>query len=70
MCGQVAAWFCYHAAFGVMIGLLPPQPVIDYGTSRRKLVEQCVWFSLRGLGIKEEAIRRYYNPQALALIER
>ena len=25
------------------------------------------WFSLRGLGLKEESIRRYYNPKALAL---
>jgi AcrR family transcriptional regulator len=68
ICGCVAAWFCQHVAFGAMMELLPQQPVVDYGTTRRKLVEQCVWFTLRGMGVKDEAIRRYYNPQALALL--
>jgi AcrR family transcriptional regulator len=70
VCGKVAGWFAHHLGLSAMIALLPPEPVIDYGTSRRKLVEQCVWFILRGMGIKEDAIRRYYNPQALALLER
>jgi hypothetical protein len=48
---------------------LPANPAVDYGVCRRKLVEQTVWFGLRGMGIKEEAIRRHYNPQALELIE-
>jgi hypothetical protein len=26
-----------------------------------------VWFVLLGAGLKEKAIRRYYNPKALAL---
>ena len=47
--------------------LLPADPVVDYGVRRGQLVEQIVWFSLRGLGLKDEAIRRYYNPKALAL---
>jgi hypothetical protein len=41
--------------------------VIDYQVSRPKLVEQAVWFVLRGMGLKEEAIKRYYNPKALSL---
>ncbi len=30
------------------------------------LIEQAVWFSLRGMGVKDEAIKRHYNPEALA----
>jgi hypothetical protein len=52
----------------VMLSLLPPTPIVDYGVSRPKLVEQTVWFTLRGLGLREEAIRRNYNPDALALL--
>jgi hypothetical protein len=51
----------------ICLHLLPPVPVIEYGVSREKLIEQAVWFILRGLGLKDETIRRYYNPGALAL---
>jgi hypothetical protein len=27
-----------------------------------------VWFALLGVGLKERAIKRYYNPKALALL--
>ena len=47
---------------------LPEKPAIDYGESREKLIEHTVWFLLRGLGMKDEAIRQHYNPKALALI--
>jgi len=69
VCANLAAWFTHHLATMVMIELLPANPAVDYGVSRRTLVEQAVWFGLRGMGIKEEAIRRHYNPQALELIE-
>jgi hypothetical protein len=49
----------------IMIHLLPSKPVIDFGVSRQELVEQAVWFSLRGMGLKDEAIRRWYNAEAL-----
>jgi hypothetical protein len=52
-----------------MLHLLPATPVVDYGMPRDQLVEQAVWFTLRGLGLKEEAIQRYYNPKALVLFE-
>jgi AcrR family transcriptional regulator len=63
----VGAWFGQHLAAMLKIYLQPAEPVIDYGLSREKLVEQAVWFILRGLGLKEEAIQRYYNPKALGL---
>jgi AcrR family transcriptional regulator len=64
---DLRAWFAHHMAVMLMIHLQPTEPAVDYGVSRDKLVEQAVWFILRGMGLKDEAIKRHYNPQALAL---
>ena len=64
---DLGGWFAHHLAAVIMLNLLPATPVVDYGVSRVQLVEQIVWFSLRGLGLKDDAIRRHYNPKALAL---
>ena len=66
---SVGGWFTHHLAVMLKIHLLPVKPVVEYGVSREKLVEQAVWFTLRGMGLKEEAINRHYNPKALALFE-
>jgi AcrR family transcriptional regulator len=63
-----AGWFAHHLPAIIMTHLLPAKPVVDYGLPRDKLVEQAVWFILRGMGLKEEAIQRLYNPKALALL--
>jgi AcrR family transcriptional regulator len=65
---RVSGWFTHHLAAHIMFSALPPHPVVDYGLSRRKLSEHAVRFALRGMGLREEAIRRYYNPKALALL--
>jgi AcrR family transcriptional regulator len=69
VCPNLAAWFTHHLGLMITMQSLPANPAVEYGVCRRKLVEQAVWFGLRGMGIKEEAIRRHYNPQALELIE-
>ena len=69
LCPSLAGWFVHQMAAMVMVHLLPPEPVIDFGVSRQERVEQAVWFSLRGMGLKEEAIRRYYNAETLATPE-
>jgi AcrR family transcriptional regulator len=63
----LGGWFVHNLAAMIRFHLLPATPPADYGVSPEKLVEQVVWFALRGLGLKEEAIRRHYNPRALAL---
>jgi len=63
----VRAWLTHHLAVMLMIFDLPPNQVVDYCVSREQLVEQAVWFSLRGIGLKEEVIRSHYNAKALAL---
>jgi AcrR family transcriptional regulator len=65
---DLRAWFAQHLAVTLKIYLRPPEPVVDYKLPREKLVEYAVWFGLRGMGVKDEAIKRYYNPKALALL--
>lgn len=64
---HLASWFAEHLAVTIMTRLRPETPVVDYGVPRKRLVEQTVWFALRGMGLKEEVIERHYNPKALAL---
>jgi AcrR family transcriptional regulator len=63
-----AAWFAHHLAAILMTHCMPEEPVVDYGLTRDKLIEQSVWFTLRGMGIKEDVIQRHYNARALALL--
>lgn len=63
-------WFTHHIAFSLRLHLdLPQEPALDYGASKDKLVEQAVWFALLGIGMKEEAIKRSYNADTLALFK-
>jgi len=52
------AWFVHQLAAGVMIHALPADAVIDYGVSRDELAAVATNFCLRGLGLKEDVIRR------------
>lgn len=65
---MLAGWFVHQIAAMVMIHLLPSEPVIDFGVPRQQLVEQAVWFCLRGMGLTEEAIRRHYNAETLVAL--
>jgi hypothetical protein len=58
----------HHVAFALMLHLHPAAPAVDYKVSKPALVEQTVWFALLGAGLKERAIKRHYNPRALALL--
>jgi AcrR family transcriptional regulator len=64
---SLGAWFGQHLAVAIMNYLRPAKPVVDYKVPLSKLIEQAVWFTLRGMGLKEDAIQRYYNPKALGL---
>jgi AcrR family transcriptional regulator len=55
---NLGGWFVHQLVTGIMIHALPSKSVIDYGVSREELIKQVVWFCLRGMGLKEEAIRR------------
>jgi len=63
----LGGWFVHNLAAMIRFHRLPAHPAVDYGVPPDTLVEQVVLFALRGLGLKEETIRRDYNPRALAL---
>lgn len=63
----LGGWFTHHLAAMLTTHLMHARPVVDYGVACDRLIEQVVWFTLRGMGLKERAIRRHYNPKALAL---
>lgn len=64
-------WFTHHIAFSLLLHLnMPEDPALNYKASTDRLIEQAVWYALLGIGVKEEAIKRLYNPKALALLEK
>jgi hypothetical protein len=65
---RVLGWFAYQLAAMIRTHLLPEKPAVDYHEPHDVLVEQAVCFILRGMGLKEEVIKRYYNPKAFALL--
>src|SRR5918994_778577 len=65
---NLGVWFVHHIAFSLMLHLHPKVPAIDYRVSKDELVEQATWFALLGVGLREESIKRYYNPKALSLL--
>lgn len=61
-------WFVHNSAVILMLHLQPETPALDYRASKEALVEQATWFALLGVGVKDAAIRRHYNPKAWALV--
>jgi len=57
--------FTHHVATMVATMHLPKKPVVDYQAKPEEILRQAVWFALRGVGMKDEAIKRYYHHQAL-----
>ena len=60
---DLAGWLTHHLAIMLMLNHLATPPNLDYGMPRAALVRQAVLFALRGIGIKEKVIRRYYHPE-------
>ena len=69
MSHDLHAWFVHHIAFALMLHLYPKVPAIDYKVPKETLIEEAVHFALRGVGLKDEAIKRYYDPKSLRLLE-
>jgi AcrR family transcriptional regulator len=65
---DLCVWLVQHVAFSLMLHLQPKIPAINYKVSREELVSQATWFALLGIGVKQEAARRYYSPKALHLL--
>ena len=61
-------YFSHHIAAMIGNTHLPRPVALDYGVDSEVLLEEAVRFALRGLGLKEAAISRHYNPAALAML--
>jgi hypothetical protein len=59
--------FVHHMGAWLALVHLPSKPAIDYKISREQLLHEAVWFALRGMGVTDRAITRYYKPKALSL---
>jgi AcrR family transcriptional regulator len=60
---ELPAWLVHHIAFGLMLHLCPRTPAIDYKLPKHRLISEAVQFALRGVGLNQETINRYYNPR-------
>jgi AcrR family transcriptional regulator len=67
---ELAGLFVFHLVAMIRIHMQHEYPVVDYGVSRKKLVEQVVWFVLRGFGLTDTAIRRWYTQETLTRLSR
>jgi AcrR family transcriptional regulator len=65
---QLGALFAWQLARAIMFARIPARPIVDYNLTREAIIEQAVWFTLRGFGVTDEAIKRYYNPDALSIL--
>lgn len=63
---SLAGWMVHQLITGIILHSLPGESVIDYGVPHDELVKQVVWFCLRGMGLKEEAIRRCAKSKGLS----
>jgi AcrR family transcriptional regulator len=63
---EMRAILAERLGFMIMLNYLPSKPVIDF-ESKEQAIEDTVRFILRGIGIKDDVIKRQYNPKALAL---
>ncbi len=68
--GLNSAYFAHHVGAWIALTNLPGRPTLNYGSRARdkeRLVEEAVWFCLRGIGMRDDAIKAHFHPRALGL---
>ncbi len=63
---RLAAWLAHHLASMLRFCRLPAEPAVEYGVSGEQLVDPALWFILRGMGLRDEVIRRCYETARLS----
>lgn len=58
-------WFPHHLAVALRLSNLPEQPVFNYQSTPRERLLHATRFSLRGIGLTEQAIQQHFDPPAL-----
>jgi hypothetical protein len=66
---HLCAWLLHHIALGLILHACPRNP-IDYTVPTHTLVRETVRFALRGIGLREETIKRRYNSRFTCEVEK
>jgi AcrR family transcriptional regulator len=61
-----SAAFAHHIGGWIALMQLPEQPLINYKVKGQQLCDQVVLFALRGIGMTDRALKKYYNPKTLS----
>jgi len=61
-------WFAHHLVMGIDLCHKSGEAAFEYSISKEQLADQAVFFILRGIGMTDEAIRKYYDPEKLKAI--
>lgn len=57
--------FVQQLSMALRLSHLPDPPAFEYRTDKRRLADQAVLFSLRGVGLTDAAIKNYFRPKQL-----
>ncbi len=57
--------FVQQLSMALRLSYLPEPPAFAFGGTRRNLADQAVLFSLRGVGLTDEAIKEHFHPRQL-----
>jgi hypothetical protein len=66
---HLSAWLLHHIALGLILHVSPRNPT-DYKVPKHTLVRETVRFALRGIGLREEPIKRRYNSRFTCGVEK
>ncbi len=55
------ARFAHHVGAWIAGVYLPSRPAMDYKTNRNELLDEAMWFVLRGMGMTDQAIKHHYK---------
>jgi AcrR family transcriptional regulator len=59
-------WFLHHIAVMINMNTMPETPTFEYRKNTHALLEDVLRYSLRGIGMTDEAIKQHANPSQLA----
>jgi AcrR family transcriptional regulator len=66
---HLSAWLIHYIALGLILHVSPRNPA-DYKVPKHTLVRETVRFALRGIGLREEPIKRHYNSRFTCEVEK
>jgi AcrR family transcriptional regulator len=62
-------WFAHHLAMALNLCHLQGEPAFEYQGSLETLVEQAVFFALRGIGLTDAVMKAFFKPKRLRQIK-